>query len=233
MLDSLIAEHRATGQQFTVYRSGDEPAIETWLIDHGVDTESRPLPPGGPDPFIEIKTDGEVAGVVGVEAVAELLEPPVVGFGDRDDISEGYRVFFEVLERTVFSGIVRRDLLTVSREIEERAFRVGEGTLRVCFQTLSTFESQIDVYRTLASETDLDIHIYGVGDWTPPPIAGITYHAEAAERFEPYWALAYDGGSDVENACGLVAQEDSDEYAGFWTNDSAVVEEIETALRTG
>lgn len=233
MLDSLITEHRETGHQFTVYRSGDEPALETWLINHGVATESRPLPPGGPDPFIEIKTDGEVVGVIGVKAVEKLFEPPVVELDDRDDISEGYGVFFEVLEKTVFSAMERRDLLAVSREIEERAFRVGKGTLRVCFQTFSTFKSQMGVYRTLADETGLDIHIYGVEDWTPPEITGITYHAEAAKRFEPYWALAYDGGPNVENACGLVAKEDFDEYTGFWTNDPVIVEEIATTLRAG
>jgi len=233
MLDSLIAEHRETDHQFTVYWSGDEPDLETWLINHGIATESRPLPPNGPGPFIEIKTDGEVVGVIGVEAAEKLLEPPVLGLENQDGISEGYQVLLEALEKTVFSGMDRRDLLAVSREIEERAFRVGEGTLRVCFQTFSTFRSQLDVYRTLANETTLDIHIYGVEDWIPPRITGIAYHADAAERFESYWALAYDGGPDAANACGLVAKEDSDEYTGFWTNDSAIVEEIATMLRTG
>jgi len=87
MLDSLIAKHRHTGHQFTVYRSGEQSTLETWLINHGVPTESRPLPPGGPDPFIEIKTDGEVVGVIGIKAMEKLLEPPVLGLGDRDDIS--------------------------------------------------------------------------------------------------------------------------------------------------
>ena len=233
MLDSLIVEHRKTDHQFTVYRSGDQPALETWLANHGAATESRPLPPGGPDPFIEVKTDGEVVGVIGVNAVERLLKPPVVSLGDRDDISKGYQVLFKALEKTVFSGMHRRDLLAVSREIEDRAFRIGEGTLRVCFQTLSMFTSQTDVYRTLATETALDIHIHGVEDWTPPAITGITYHTKAAEQFEPYWALAYDGGPDEAYACGLVAQEDSDEYTGFWTNESAIVEEIATTLRTG
>lgn len=189
MLDSLIVKHQETAHQLTIYRSGDKSPLETWLMNHGFETEFRPLPPGGPDPFIEIKTDGEVVGVIGVKAAEKLLEPPVLRPGDRDDISEGYRVFLEALEKTVFSGMDRQDLLTVSREIEERAFRVGAGTLRVCFQTFSTFKSQIDVYRTLANETALDIHTYAAKDWTPPEIMELTYHAEVAERFRPYWAL--------------------------------------------
>jgi len=232
VLGSLIADLRDREHHCTIYRSGDPPEIERWLTTHGVNIESRSLPPGGPTPFIEIKVNDEVVGIIGVEAVEGLLEPPIVRPDERDGISEGYRVLFEILEKTVITGMSRRELLAVSREIEDRAFRVGEGILRVSFQTLSTFKSQTDVYRTLVTDTDLEIHIYGIEDWTPPAIKGITYHGEEAERFKPYWALAYDGGPDSTQACGLVAKELSDGYTGFWTNDSAIVEEIATRLNT-
>lgn len=230
-LGSLIADMRDRDHRCTVYRSGDPLEIEQWLANHGVAIESRSLPPDGPTPFIEIEVNDEVVGVIGIEAVEGLIEPPIVRPGERDEISEGYRVLFEILEKTVVCGMSRREFLAVSREIEDRAFRIGEGTLRVSFQTLSIFESQIDVYRTLATETDLEIHIYGVEDWTPPAITGITYHAEEVERFEPYWALAYDGGGDSTQACGLVAEELSDGYTGFWTSDSAIVGEIAATLK--
>lgn len=232
MLDSLITEIRDRNPQFTVYRSGDRPDIEAWLADHGVAVEARSLPPGCPGPFIELKAAGEIVGVIGIEAVEGLLEPPIRPPGDRDEISEGYRVLFDVLDKTVISGMSRRELLAVSREIEDRAFRVGEGTMWVSFQTLSTFQSQAEVYRTLAAETALDIHIHGRDDWIPPAITGITYHTERGEQFERYWTLAYDGGPDSTQACGLVAKEHSDNYIGFWTDDPALVEEIATTLPT-
>lgn len=231
-LSSLIEGFRERKHHVVVYRDDDRLEIETWLADHGVAVESRSLPPGGPEPFIEIETDGEVVGIIGVEAVEALLEPPIRPPGDRTDISQGYRSLFEVLEKTVLSGMNRRELLAVSREIEERAFRVGEGTLWVNFQTLSAFRSQTPVYRTLGAETSLDIHIHGVEDWTPPAITGVTYHAVAAERFEPYWALAYDGVSEETQACGLVAEEHAEGYTGFWTNESAVVEDIAATFDT-
>ncbi|WP_311171055.1 DICT sensory domain-containing protein [Halobellus ordinarius] len=233
MLDSLIAELRDREHQFTIYRSGTQPEIEAWLADHGVAVESRSLPPGGPEPYLEIETAGEVVGIIGIDAIEGLVEPPIRRPGDRDGISEGYRVLFDVLEQTVVSGMHRRELLAVSREIEDRAYRVGEGTLRVSLQTLSTFRSQIDLYRTLAAETTLDIHIYGRDDWTPPTTTGVSYHTEEAERFEPYWALAYDGGPTDSQACGLVAREHSNGYTGFWMNDPALVEEVVTALTAG
>jgi len=232
MLGSLITDIRDSEHHCTVYRSGQPSEIERWLATHGVNIESRSLPAGGPPPFIEIKVNDEFVGVIGIEAVEGLLEPPIVRPDERDGISEGYRALFEILEKTVITGMSRRELLAVSREIEDRAFRVGEGILRVSFQTLSLFESQTDVYRALATDTDLEIHIYGIEDWTPPAIEGITYHSEGAERFEPYWALAYDGGPDSTQACGLVAKELSDGYTGFWTSDSAIVEEIAAGLNT-
>lgn len=228
----MIADFRGTDRRCVVYRSGDETEIETWLGGHGVAVEARPLPPDGPGPFIEIHDGGEFVGIIGVDAVEGLTEPPIVRPGEGGETSEAYRVLFELLEETVLSGMTRRELLAVSREIEDRAFRAGEGTLRVSFQNLSTFESQVDAYRSLGAETDLDVHVHGVEDWTPPTIPGVTFHVEGAERIEPYWALAYDGGGDEARACGLVADDRSDGYAGFWTDDPEVVGEIASALVT-
>lgn len=233
MFDSLLTDLRGQKRRCTVYRSGSPLEIEQWFASHGVPVESRSLPPDGPAPFIEIEADDEVVGVIGVEAVEGLIEPPIRRPGDGDGTSEGYRVLFDLLDATVLSGMNRRELLAVSREIEDRAFRVGDGVLRVSFQTLSTFASQTAVYRALGSETDLDVHVYGAGDWTPPALPGVTYHADATGRFEPYWAMAYDGGSDSTQACGLVAEEQSETYTGFWTNDPTTVEEIATTLETG
>lgn len=230
MFARLIEDQRDTKHRCTIYRRSDPPEIEQWLDSHGVAIESRPLPPMKPDPFIEISVNDEVVGVIAIETVEALLESPIVKPGERDEISEGYRALFDILEKTVVSGMSRREFLAVSREIEDRAFRIGEGTLRVNFQTLSAFKSQTDVYKTLATETDLKIHIYGVDDWTPPTITGITYHTKGADRFQPYWVLSYDGGIDDTQACGLVAEELMDGYTGFWTNDPPIVEQIAATL---
>jgi len=223
---SLISELQERDYQVRVYRSGERGDIEVWLAHHSVSVESRPLPAGGPDPFLEIIVGGEVVGTIATEAIDGLLEPPIRRHPEHDKVTSGYQVLFEIFDQTVFSAMNRRELLAVSREIEDRAFRVGNGILRVSFQTLSTFESRTEVYRTLGAETTLDIHIYDVEDWTPPAITGITYHTDEAVSVNSYWVLAFDGGSDVTQACGLVAKEHSDEYTGFWTNDASMAETI-------
>lgn len=230
MLDSLFTEVRNREKRFIVYRSGDETDIETQFASHNVSVTHRELPSEGPDPFLVIEENGEFAGALALSDLEGLLEPPLVRPGKRDDVSEGYRALFDVLDETVFTTMERRQLLAVSREIEDRAFRVGTGTLSVGFQSLSTFKSQIGVYRQLATATDLDIHIYGAADWAPPVIERVTYHRYADDALEQYWVLAFDGGPDEMQASGLVARERPDGYDGFWTDDAEIVEDIRAAL---
>lgn len=229
---ALIDDVRGRDQQLIVYRSGGPSELETWTRAHGITVTVRSLPPGSPDPFIEIVTGGDVVGTVSLDTVETLLEPPIQRPGDRDGISEGYRVLFDLLEKTVCSGLTRRELLAVSREIEDRAVRVGNGTLWVSFQTLATFESQTEVYQQLCTSTNLEVHLYGVDDWTPPAIPNLTYHTETATRFEPYWVLAFDGGTAETQACGLVAEEQPEGYTGFWTNNRGTVETIASAFES-
>jgi len=229
MLDSLLARARDRGHAFTVYR-GDEPTeFESLLSAHGVEYEVHALPPTGPDPFVLIETDGEFAGVIGAAELEGLFDPPIVRPGERDGVSPGYRAIFELFDDTLFASMRRGALLAVSREIEDRAYRTGTGTLRASFQRLSAFRPQVDAYRHLAADTDLAVHVYGADDWEPPTIPGVTYHVTGDDDLDRFWVLAFDGGEEGQ-ACGLVAKEESDEYTGVWTDDPAVVEEMLAAL---
>ncbi len=225
MFESLLTERETSRNQFTIYRSGDRTPLEDWLSDHGVTVTAKSLPEGGPDSFVEILRDEEVVGIIGLQELETLLEPPIVRPTD-EGVSTAYRVVFDVLDETLFTSLNRRELLAISREIEERAYRVENGTLRVSFQQFSTFMSQIEVYRVLATETALDIHIYGTPDWIPPEISGITYHEDEDERIRQYWALAFDGGLDQRQMCGLVAREHGEGYRGCWTNEPEMVSEL-------
>lgn len=226
MFDPLLTEIGDRDRRFTVYRSGEGTEIEDQFAAHDVSVTRRSIPPDGPDPFLVIEEEGEFAGALGLSELEALIEPPIVRPGERDDVSAGYRVLFDVLDETVFSAMNRRQLLAVSREVEDRAYRVGTGTLHASFQTLSTFESQVDVYRQLAASTELDIHIHGIPNWAPPEIAGISYHEYDDDTDGRYWALAFDGGSNESQACGLVAREQTGRYEGFWTDDTDLVEEM-------
>jgi len=230
VFDSLLADIRDRERRFTVYRSGGRTSLEDRLATHNADIASRELPSDGPGPFLVLEKDGEFVGAIGLNEVERFLDPSIVRPGERDGVSEGYRALFDLLDETVFTAMKRRQLLAVSREIEERAYRVGTGTLHVSFQTLSTFESQTAVYRHLAAETELDIHVHGVTDWTPPEIEGITYHGYTGDSIGRYWVLAFAGGGETTQTSGLVAQEHSEGYSGFWTDDAEIVADILSEL---
>lgn len=216
--------------RFTVYRSESDTDVESRLERHGIRIDYADLPPAGPEPFIVIEEDGEFTGALALSAFDVLTEPPIVRPGLGEGISRPYRVLFEALDDTCFDALERRQLLAVSREIEDRAYRVATGKLHAGFQTLSVFRSQADVYRHLASETDLDIHVYGRDDWDPPEIPGITYHTPTADDLDRYWFLAFDGGPTGSQASGLVARENENGYDGFWTDDPEVVGRVLAVL---
>lgn len=228
-LETLLATVRRHDRRFVVYRHGGERALAERFAAHAVDVEHRDLPRGGPEPFLVIEADGEFAGAIALDELRWLLEPPIVRPAQPDEVSAGYRVLFDVLDETVFTALSRRQLLAVSREIEDRALRVGDGTLHASFQLLSAFESQVERYRRLA-ETGLAIHVYGVADWSPPEIPGVRFHERSDPTLDRYWALAFDGGSEPMQACGLVGQETADGYDGFWTDDAGLAGRIADAL---
>lgn len=223
MFETVVETVERRRKRFVVYADG-ETDLEEQFATRNVDVEHRPLGSRGPGSFLAIFEGEQFRGAVGLDTLETLLAPPVRRPGDLDDLSPGYRALFEVLDGTVFATLDRRQLLATTREIEDRALRVGNGTLRVSFQELSVFESQEPVYRRLAGETDLEIHVYGRGDWEPPAIEGVTYHA--SEVLTPSWAVAFDGGSEQAD-CALVARERSDHYEGFWTYDDDLAVSVE------
>lgn len=229
-LDSLLAEIRAVDHQFTVYADDPPMDVEEWFANHRVEVTHEPLPSAGPPPFLVVEREGEFAGVIGLAELERLLEPPVVRPAAHEELSAGYRTIFEILDDTVFTSMSRRELVTVSREIEDRARRVGSGTLHAGFQSFSVFRPQIPVYRELGS-SGVEVHVHGEPDWTPPELPGTTYHART-DGITKYWLLAFDGGAERTQACGLLAVEESDGYTGFWTDDESIVTEIERGVAT-
>lgn len=231
MLDDYIADIERRRTEFTVY-SPEDTGLAEQLATRNATVEHRPLSPVGPPPFVAIRRDETFVGALDLAELRELLAPPVVRPGEWEGLAEGYRALLGALEETVFTGLTRRQLLATSREIEDRAYRVGSGVLRVCFQSLSAFASQTKVYRHLADVSDLEIHVYGEPDWSPPAAEGITYHRDAEGRLAPFWSVAFDGGPDDSQACVLVAREREDGFVGFWSYDPDLVSDVLDTLET-
>lgn len=137
-------------------------------------------------------------------------------------------------DEQTFTASDADEMLAATREIEDRAWRVGEGALHAGFQFFSAFEDQADVYRRLASAT-LDVHVYAAPDVTPPDGPFETYRI-GDPALAAVWFVVFDGAA--EQRCALVAEErDPDSYYGFLTYDpdlvADVLAELPTEDRTG
>ncbi|MEE6209197.1 DICT sensory domain-containing protein [Salarchaeum sp. III] len=164
-----------------------------------------------------------------VSADVHAVEDLVSGRANRD-FGEvvPYRTILEQLDRTTFTSYDHTQMLTASREIEDRAWRVGAGQLLVGFQALSTFKTQQDAYRLLA-ETDLDVHVYGAPDANVDSV-GTTVHATNSPEIRETWFVAFDGGPDPDQKSALLAEERDGEFYGFWTYDSDTVDRVFDAV---
>jgi hypothetical protein len=135
-------------------------------------------------------------------------------------------------------------LIVISRYIERIAWQAGTGRHRASFQRLSRLNDERGtrtVYEQLA-DTGVDVHLYGVPDWTPPDGFGAVMHGGYTPDFRDSWFVLFtpDGGAatDVradettdQGPVALLAVEvEPRRWDGFWTFDPEVVAELNTHI---
>lgn len=161
------------------------PAYPTWLADwfdaRHVDVEYEYLPAREADPFLVVSEGDEFLGSVDMRAVEAMARPAVSDPGTDAFAEAVYRTFLSMLPDALFSSFDRRQMLAAAREIEDRAVRAGRGVLAAGFQSRDAFRRQSRLYGRLASETDLDVRVYGAADWDPPPVEGVTYYGDPSD----------------------------------------------------
>lgn len=135
------------------------------------------------------------------------------------------------LNETTFtvSGKSKFLLIHISRHIEALALKTGSGVLHSGFQQLSRIRDERGTdraYRRLA-ETDVDVHVYGAPDWDGPPAEEMVVHAHEHGEIPQSWFVVHDGDGDDQRTAALVAREGGpNEYEGFWTFNTELVDDI-------
>jgi len=244
-LRGLVADVERTATTITVFAPEPYDELLDRFSTRNVEIEHEPLPAVADDGFVLVQQDGVALGSIGLDVLLEADRTQIVPpWGDRSD-SSAYRQFLSLFRETTFSTDSRRELLATTREIEDRAWRAGEGRLRAGFQSLSAYRDQLPVYRRLGSETDLDVRVYGRPDWTPPAVEGVRLHEAADSEIGHVWFVAFrdtvaeradadsrrGAGDRGSNSCALIAEErEPDRYFGFWTYDDELVAEIDDHL---
>ncbi len=211
----------------TVYAADPDIDLSEQFATKNVAVRHSKLRSVGRDAFLVIRDRRGFRGAIGLDALKEFLEPPIrVPWSDDFDPS-AFRDLMALLDRALFTSFDRRQMLATSREIEDRAWRVGTGELHVGFQSPSAFRAQMAVYRRLTDETTLNLHVYARSDWHPPERRDLTFHAEKTDEIGAIWFLVYDGDGDDLQKCALLAEERApNQFYGFWTYDPATVDEL-------
>lgn len=161
-----------------------------------------------------IELDADEAAVFGERAASDLLTR---------------------LEESVFgaSAANKNLLIDVSHTIELLAERNGGGRLHAGFQRFSRLvddDRSARIYEKL-SEVGTDVHVYGLPD-AELNFEGVTPHGHDRQEITKSWFVVYDGNGNPDQQAALLAFEidDTNEYNGFWTYDSHIVNRLDAYL---
>jgi DICT domain-containing protein len=221
-LSELIAGVEAHRKTLTVYNTdpGDAATLRDRFSERNVAVESAHTPEG-PESYAVLHRDGEFLTAAAVEDVLAR------------DTGATERPILDHIDQTTFTSYDTGQMTAASREIEDRAWRIGAGQLHAGFQTVSVIGSQLDAYEQLASREGLDVHAYGYPDAEVPDHEGFTVHVERSREIRESWFVVYDGDGDDASKCALLAEErEPRSFYGFWTYDPDTVDWIVDHLRS-
>ncbi len=224
-LSELIAGVEEHEKTLTVFNSdaGVVAAFRERFADRNVTVRTESTPSGRPGEFATLSEDGEVLTATSVTDLQRMIEESDVALGLSDS---PYQPLLNHMDETMFTSWSIDQMVAASKEIEDRAWRVGEGSLHAGFQYLSTLRGELPVYERLGSK-DLDVHAYAVPDEDPPDHEEFTLHIERAEEIEKSWFVVFDGNGLDENKCALLGEERGPrEFYGFWTYGADTVDWI-------
>lgn len=216
--------------------------VETAFENQPVDVDERDLPDREED-VVALVRRGEVVATSPLDALADallLVNSDLYRTGTRDLADVDVPKVVACLDEVPFTlrGYPQSDtekllLILLSRYVERTAWEAGDGTLRSSFQQLSRIDDERGtraVYEALAG-TDVDTHVYGVPDWTPPRDLGVTMHGGYGENFRDAWFVVYvppDNGSSAEDdhAAMVAVETEPGVWEGYWTYSATRVAEL-------
>jgi DICT domain-containing protein len=235
-LSELLAGVEQHEKTLTVFNAeaGTVEAVREQFRDRNLVVEHERTHSGGPGGFAVLTTetdDGQDEFVTATSVEATLSDG---GQGTPKADRASARPILDHLDETMFTSYDTKDMVAASREIEDRAWRLGKGQVHAGFQNLSTLDAQMEIYEPLADKDRLEVHAYAYPDEeVPRHDSELTIHVERAEEIEHSWFVAYDGGGVDVNKCALLAEErEEGKFYGFWTYDPETVDWIIEYLRT-
>ena len=189
-------------------------AIERTFRPQGISVD---VEEGGDRPAAMVHDGGDVVSSVPLAATEAELQATTDALTDA----------LSTLNRTTFTSYRLAGMFAATREIEDRAWRVGDGCLRAGFQHVAALVDQCEVYRQLA--TRLDVHAYAApaAAGHPPAMGETVVHLDDAPEIARSWFVTYDGAGCPADKWALVAEERGDrQFTGFLTYEPSLVDEV-------
>ncbi len=220
--------------------------IMSGLADRNVTVSAETTATGHPEEAAILCDDEEVIAVAGVESLQDATKRAADKREGRyprsrfptpkqlrherersgDPQTPGEELLDAISDRT-FTSYDTRQMIYLSREIEDRAWRVGTGRIHSGFQRVDAITDQRRKYRRLAKR-GLDVHVYaGEPEATPPNINGVTAHLEGTSELASTWFVVFDGGQDPLQKSALLAdRREGDSYYGVVTYEPQLVDRV-------
>jgi len=200
--------------------------LETYFETQSVRITAGQTVSGSPEAVAVLSDESAVLAVVDVSMLRRLLETGGSGVDELGITDERYERILRHLKETTFTSHDIEQLLYASREIEDRARRVAQGSIHAGFQRCSVMRQQRSVYTDL-SRHGVAVHAYGVPDAPPPALRLGQVHAVSTDEIARTWFVVFDGGGDEAQKTALLARDDAESgFYGSWTYDPGFVDHI-------
>ncbi|ELZ97944.1 hypothetical protein C440_01813 [Haloferax mucosum ATCC BAA-1512] len=227
-LSELIAGVAASEKTLTVFNPDDDTVEQ--LAAHFADRNLSVVPAyadEGPSNFAVLGSGDTFHTAVSVDDILKQPEDVHPGF-ERDS----YAPILDHLDETLFTSYGREKMLSATREIEDRAWRVGAGELHAGFQLGDNLEPQLETYRRLGGRDQLSVHAYIYPEGDIPAADQFQLHLSRSDEIRNSWFVVYDGSGVADYKCALVAEEPEPGagFSGFWTYDPSTVDYIRNYL---
>jgi len=229
-LSELIAGVEDHEKSLTVFNTDAETveSVRDQFRDRNLSVRAERTGSGRPGSFVVLSSEreGDEDEVVTATDVEDVLSTPAGAEPGLDD--DVRHPILDHLDETMFTSYDTEQMVAASHEIEDRAWRLDEGSLYAGFQRLSILADQMDVYTRLAAQEGLDVHAYAYPDASVPDHdTELTIHVERTDEIADSWFVVYDGNGIDVNKCALLAEErESRTFYGFWTYDPSTVDWI-------
>jgi DICT domain-containing protein len=251
-LIEIISGVEAREATLTVF--DPDPSVAETLAEHFADRNLRIVaerPAAGPTGYAVLSRDGEFVTAAAIDDLLPGTDDGASAAGDDDvsaagddgdEASDGRRSdeergettsrrvgqpILDHLDETLFTSYSRADMVAASREIEDRAWRVGDGELHAGFQTLDVLTGEANTYDRLAGKDRLDVHAYAAAEGDAPAADEYEVHVGRTAEIRETWFVAYDGGGFDGAKCVLLAEErEPGRFYGFWSYDPDTVDRV-------